>query len=283
MNQWRKGIATWTIKDTVYLSVPFTWLVEDAIGMILDSKKKAIVGGPGAWLMRDRFEGTAEVRETGEPFEPVIHHNPLATFTTRGCPNRCSFCAVPQIEGDFREVPDFIPRPIVCDNNFLFSSTKHFNHVIDKLKCLPYVDFNQGLDASLFTPARATRLAELKHVKIRFALDYAGEECIVVDAIGRARSAGLKNLGCYVLIGFNDTPEDALHRLELIKALDIWPNPMRYQPLNLTEKNSYVGKNWTGEQLRRYMKYWSRLRWLEHIPFEDFRPDVEAQEVFDFE
>lgn len=265
------------------MSVPFTWLVEDAIGIISDSQKKAVVGGPGAWLMKDRFKGITEVQKNGDFFEPVIHHNPLATFTTRGCPNHCSFCAVPQIEGDFWEIPDFTPRPVVCDNNFLFSGTKHFNRVIDRLKCLPYVDFNQGLDASLFTPARATRLAELKHVKIRFAFDHVNDEQVVVDAIVRAKYEGFKDIGCYVLIGFNDTPDDAIYRLQIIKSHGIWPNPMRYQPLNTMKKNSYIGENWTGEQLRRFMKYWSRLRWLEHIPFEDFRPEVEAQEVFEFE
>ena len=30
MNTWRKHIAEWTIGDTLYLSVPFTWLLDEA-------------------------------------------------------------------------------------------------------------------------------------------------------------------------------------------------------------------------------------------------------------
>ncbi len=30
MNQWKKGIATWTVGKTLYISVPFTWLVDEA-------------------------------------------------------------------------------------------------------------------------------------------------------------------------------------------------------------------------------------------------------------
>ena len=36
------------------------------------------------------------------------------------------------------------------------------------------------------------------------------------------------------------------------------------------EKNSYVGDGWTEIELRKYMKYYSRLRYLEHIPFDEF-------------
>jgi hypothetical protein len=245
--------------------------------MIIQSKKKFVVGGPGAVLSREKFDGIAKVKDSGSPFEPIIHHNPLATFTTRGCPNKCSFCAVPVLEGDFLEIENFTPRPIICDNNFLFSSPSHFSRVIESLKIFPFVDFNQGLDASLFTPTRAKMISQLKNVKIRFAFDHTREERVVVSAIERAENVGFKNLGCYVLIGFNDNPDDALYRLELLRSLGVSPNPMRYQPLNTEKKNSHVGENWTGPQLRRFMKYWSRLTWYGHIPFEDFRPEVEGQ------
>ena len=45
---------------------------------------------------------------------------------------------------------------------------------------------------------------------------------------------------------------------------------MRYQPINCLKKNAHKPAGWTAHQLSRVMKYYGRLRYLEHIPFEDF-------------
>jgi hypothetical protein len=34
--------------------------------------------------------------------------------------------------------------------------------------------------------------------------------------------------------------------------------------------NDYVADGWTEKDLRNIMKYYSRLRWHEHIPYADF-------------
>jgi len=44
------------------------------------------------------------------PVDVLRLHNPDATFTTRGCPRACPFCAVPRIEGKFRELRKGGPR-----------------------------------------------------------------------------------------------------------------------------------------------------------------------------
>lgn len=270
MNQWRKDIASWIIDKTLYLSVVFSWHIPRARELARAHHGPVIVGGPAVTLNPHEFVDIAEIN--GDPVaRPLDYHNPLATFTSRGCPNACPFCAVPRIEGDIRELADWPVRPIICDNNLLACSRRHFDHVIDRLRALPYVDFNQGLDARLFTGHHARRIAELKSVKIRFAFDHISIESRVADAIKTARDAGLKDIGCYVLIGFHDNPEDALYRLEKVRSWGIRPTPMRYQPLNTLTKNSFVSPKWTEYELRRMMKYWSRQRYLEHIPYSEFR------------
>lgn len=72
------------------------------------------------------------------------------------------------------------------------------------------------------------------------------------------------------MIGFRDTPEDALYRLEKIRQWGIRPNPMRFTPLDATKKNTYIGDAWTEKELRKTMKYYSRLRFFEHIPYKEF-------------
>lgn len=271
MYNWRKGIAQWRVKDTVYLSVVFSWDLEKALRIQEQSKLRVIIGGPAAKLAG--IESPEPL-----PFSPLQFHNPLATFTTRGCPNKCEFCAVPKIEGDLRELPSWEIKPVICDNNLLAASQRHFDRVIDSLKSLPYVDFNQGLDSDLFTNHHARRMGELKAVKVRFAFDHVNYEASVIEAIERARSHALKDIGVYVLFGFNDTPEDARYRLEKIRELKIRPNPMRYQPLTCEKKNSFVDEGWTKKQLEDTERYYSRLRFLEHIPFEEYRYGTYPQE-----
>jgi len=260
--------------DEVYLSVPFTWNLPEAYqraAWLRQSGRSVIAGGPAVSLMPDFLEDVAAIG-TDWP-DAVGHHNPQATFTSRGCIRRCSFCAVWRTEGTLRELDDWPVRPIVCDNNLLACSQAHFDDVIDKLKSLPWCDFNQGLDARLLTPYHARRLAELNKPTVRLAFDHIKTESQFLAAWELLRGAGIpaRQIRVYVLFGYKDTPEDALYRLRLVQSLGSWPNPMRYQPLDALTRNSYVDPNWTDRELKRYHRYWSRLAWLEHIPFEEYR------------
>jgi hypothetical protein len=257
--QWRKGIVTWVKGNTLYISVPFTWLMDDAKKMKDKWKGDCIIGGSG--LM-----SPSEYIET----EPILYHNPCATFTTRGCVNKCSFCAVPKLEGDLREIDNFRPAPLICDNNLLAASRKHIRKVVDSLKQFPFVDFNQGLEAKRFTPDVADMLGEL-NCKVRFAFDYIGDESTVKKAIDLCKERSTKDIHVYCLIGFNDTPDDARNRLELIRSWGVLPNPMRYQPLDTARKDSYVAPHWTDRQLTDMVRYYSRLIWLGHIPFYEYK------------
>ena len=268
VNSWKKEIIRIEVDNFTLLSVPFTWLLPEAQKIINDSKKKIIAGGTAVQLMPDYLQGAITDSNLYLDWLPI--YNPLATRTTIGCPNRCKFCGVKRIHPEFVEIKNFIPRPLLCDDNLLASSKKHFNNVIEKLKHLPFVDFNQGLDASLFSNYHADGITKLKNPFVRFAFDNITEETSVASAIERARKKGLKKIGCYVLIGFNDSPEDALYRLNLLRDMKLRPYPMRYQPLDTLRRNSYVDKSWTETELKKMVRYWSRQIWLEHVPYEDF-------------
>ncbi len=256
--QWRKGLATWADGRKLYISVPFTWLVEDARKLAKKWDGDVVIGGPGIMEPSQFIE-----------FEPVFLHNPCATFTTRGCPNACSFCAVPKLEGDLKEIPDFRPAPLICDNNLLAASKKHIERVVAKIKQFPFVDFNQGLEARLFTSEVADLLGTLR-CKVRFAFDDWNCEAVVKDAVELCRSCTTKDIGIYCLIGYDDDPESARARLELVRSWGVLPNPMRYQTLDAKKKNEYVHPNWTEKKLAATMRYYSRLNWLGHIPFEEY-------------
>lgn len=270
---WGRGLVEWTEGNRTYLSVVFSWQLQDAFQRAVWYKMQGYevwAGGPAVKLNPSMMVDVADVE--GE-INALSRHNPDATFTSRGCIRQCEFCAVPKIEGGLVELDWWEPKPVVCDNNFLACSRHHFDRSIDKLKCIKNVDFNQGLDARLLSKYQAGRLAELDFKCMRLAWDNTKQERQFMRAFELLRSAGIPKakIRVYVLIGFDDTPEDALYRLQAVKDLGSRPNPMRYQALDSTYRNQHVGDGWTERELKRYMRYWSRLRWLEHVPFEEYR------------
>jgi len=269
---WRKNPYRWQEGGTAYISIAFTFDLPAVRQDILDGHlycDHVVVGGPAVKLMPDYL---ADIAETAEDIPGILQRiNPQATRTTIGCPNRCGFCAVPRIEGDFRELDEWPNLPIVCDNNLLASSRPHFDRVIDGLKLHKGIDFNQGLDARLLTGYHAGRLAELD-CTVRLAWDNTGNERHLLTAVSRLRRAGIprSRMGVYIMIGYRDTPEDALYRLETCyHALGILPNPMRYVPLDSLTRH-YVGDGWTHEELVRMQRYWSNIRYLGAVPYAEW-------------
>lgn len=277
-SKWSKSIVHWREEDTVFVSVVFTWHLPLARRLCEWNKQaglKVIAGGPAVSLMPHYLADVTD-EPGGDMYPlPITRHNPDATFTTHGCINKCPFCAVPKIEGDFRELREWTPAPIICDNNLLASSQRHFDDVIGRVKCFKSVDFNQGLDARLLKPHHIDRLKDLRIPTIRFAWDNIRDEGAVMEAIKAVLNAGFarRRLGCYILAGYNDQPGDAQYRAEKIRSMGIKPFVMRYQPLDALTKNSYIPDGWTEKEMARLSRYWCRQNWLSKIPYEEFEAE----------
>jgi len=270
---WNGGIVTWTEGKFAYISVAFSWHLMTAYQHAIWLKHegyKVYAGGPAVDLQPTFLQRVAIL---GAHVNALPHHNPNATRTSYGCIRSCPFCIVPVTEGPLVELHDWTPRPIVCDNNLLACSKKHFDRVIDRLKPVQKVDFNQGLDARLLTPRHADRLAELDTRYIRLAWDNTRDEKRILKAFETLRQAGFpaRHICFYLLIGYDDTPQDALYRLRTVQNLKCRLFPMRYQPLDAPKRNCYVHPNWTDYQLKRYTSYWSNQKYLGSIPFEEYR------------
>jgi hypothetical protein len=180
---------------------------------------------------------------------------------------------VPKIEGEFRELSAWQPARLVCDNNILAASRRHFDRVIDNVKHIEGVDFNQGLDKKELKNWHIDRLQELDKPMIRFAWDDVNEEPALRDAIDGILAAGFPHsrISVLALIGWNDTPEDALYRLVTLRdVLRVTAFPMRYQSLKSVKYNDYVASGWTDEELKKMMRYWARQNWFKKIPYDEF-------------
>lgn len=273
---WAKVPVYLNLKARIYVSIVFTWHLKIVRALAESTNKRIIVGGPAVKIMPDYFNDLANVK-TGirPPISFLEAHNPIATFTTRGCPNVCSYCAVPKLEPEFIELENYPIKPVICDNNFLAASSKHIETFIENAKYLPYVDFNQGLDARLFTFEHAKLFRRLPNLKIRFAMDTKDRELDTYRAIDLCRKYGLNNISIYILINHEETPEDALYKLEYIKSLGVYTFPMRYQPLWTLRHNEYISDKWTyqfGDQANKWLnevsRYYSMYRRLGITSFE---------------
>lgn len=200
------------------------------------------------------------------------------TYATRGCPNRCSFCAVYKIEPNFihylplkkqilgiEEIYGPKHDLVLLDNNVLAS--KHFKKIINDILDLGFyrgaklnnklrrVDFNQGTDAHYLTSKKMSLLAETAIKPLRIAFDNIAMRDTYVSKIKLARDNGILNLSNYALYNYQDTPEDFYKRLQINVQLNeelgtkIYSFPMKYIPLNAKDR-SYIGKHWNKKILR---------------------------------
>ena len=126
-----------------------------------------------------------------------------------------------------------------------------------------YVDFNQGVDARLFTPEKAKLLAKIAIRPLRIAFDDIKTLPWYEKAIRWSKEAGLSNFSNYLLYNFKDKPEDLYERLrinvEFCESLDvnIYSFPMKYHPLRKTgdgedfsHNRNYIGEHWNRKYIR---------------------------------
>ena len=231
------------------MSVPFTWNLPEVMHEARHPDlfhNRVVVGGPAVRLAKvklpELLADLPEWVEIGDQCEGALQRmNLLATRTTVGCVRRCSFCAVPITEGDFRELVDWPDRPIICDNNLLAASAEHFDRVCDRLERHDWCDFNQGLDARLMNDHHAERIGRLRGAQVRLALDHSKTTDQWQGAHDRLLRHGVpkSRITTYVLCGYGSDPADAWKRCEHVGGKP-YARPQWFHPLNATEYNAVL-------------------------------------------
>jgi hypothetical protein len=122
-----------------------------------------------------------------------------------------------------------------------------------------YVDFNQGLEASLATEEKIKKIAEINIRPLRIAFDYWSEKKVYEKAVCLAAKYKINNLSNYLLYNFRDKPIDLYNRMklnvELCDELDIaiYSFPMKYHPIdapNFFHNRGYIGIHWNRKYIR---------------------------------
>ena len=131
---------------------------------------------------------------------------------------------------------------------------KHFHAGVKQR----YVDFNQGVDARLFTEEKARMLASIAIRPLRIAFDDIKTRPAYEKAIRWSVNAGIKDFSNYLLYNFKDKPIDLYRRLkinvELCEELgvSIYSFPMKYHPLHGANSHDrdYIGEHWNRKYIR---------------------------------
>lgn len=121
-----------------------------------------------------------------------------------------------------------------------------------------YVDFNQGVDARLFTAEKARLLASIAIRPLRIAFDDIKTRPAYEKAVRWSVAAGIKDFSNYLLYNFKDEPIDLYQRLkinvELCEELgvNIYSFPMKYHPLHgeNSHDRDYIGVHWNRKYIR---------------------------------
>lgn len=228
--------------DEVHISVAFTWDMRWAEGAARQWGYVAPVkvGGPA-------------YNEPGGDFVPGMYMRKGYVITSRGCPNRCWFCAVPKREGGIiRELP-ITDGWILTDDNLLACSEVHIDGVFDMLKRQPYrPQFVGGLEAALLTQKMALRLREVKPESMFFAYDTPNDLEPLVEAGRLLFDAGFSKashvLRCYVLCGYKgDTFDKAQKRMGEAWSAGFMPFAMLYR-----DNKGEVSQRW-----KHFQRQWA--------------------------
>lgn len=126
-----------------------------------------------------------------------------------------------------------------------------------------FVDFNQGLDARLFTEENVRLLSSIAIRPLRVAFDDIHTIKAYDRAIRMSVSAGIKEFSNYLLYNFKDKPIDLYQRLRINVELcdelnvNIYSFPMKYHPLrkeadgsDYSHNRDYIGVNWNRKYVR---------------------------------
>lgn len=291
--KWIGGLAEWIDGDTAYLSVAFTWKIDEAYARAAWWRAlgyRVIAGGPALFQEKIRHnlyevaeiptktvvvDGHRRVVGADHPAgEAVVHHNPQATFASRGCPVGCSFCIVTPMEGkEFTLLPDFPVRPILCDNNLSALPADFQDHIVSRYsrEGVPLLDANSGFEPATFSPEVFDRWAPINKGPWRFAYDEQRESAEVERVTRMLKAVPAKRKRVYVLVG-NEPVESCLDRLYKVIAWGCEPHAQAYIKLNALEKIPHVRFDWTERKLRDVCRWANRRSWRYAKRFEDYRP-----------
>lgn len=261
---WSGGLAEWVEGDTAFLSVAFTWRLNDAYMRAIWYRSqgfKVRAGGPATFTRKHHLRDVADIG--GEYPDAICRHNPMATIASRGCPVGCWFCIVPKMEGrEFTLLPNFAVRPVLCDNNLSALPVEYQQYIIARYRAegVSLIDANSGFEPRTFDDDCFHRWGTINRGPWRFAYDDQAERPHVERCMRMLRGVPAKKKRVYVLIG-NESVDSCLERLNEVIAWGGEPHAQPYIKLNALTKEPKIRFDWTLRLLTDVARWANRRAW----------------------
>lgn len=249
--------------DRIYASKVFTFTPDYNP---IEYNAKEFIGGGTGYDIKSRLPEEID-KHTGLAYDLYPQYKFSVQFYSRGCIRHCPFCLVREKEGMIHSVEPMQWNPKaewieVLDNNF-FASPDWRDAIKDIRKQNLPVKFH-GVDVRIMDEEQAEALNSVRmkgYIHIAWdlpKLDLTPQLEAMVKYIKPYKIA------CYVLVGFNSTKEQDLHRLNVLKRLGILPF---VQPF----------KDYTNQrrvtQYEKDLSRWANRAWLfRSMDFEDYEP-----------
>jgi hypothetical protein len=159
-------------------------------------------------------------------------------FLTRGCPNRCGFCAVSCKEGlksvhvaDLSEFWRGQSKIMLMDANLLACDNAE-NLLTALIDSKAHIDFTQGVDARLVNDNTARLLGKMKIKMIHFAFDSMSSEAEVIRGLAlfkKYSSTTCRERKVYILTNYNTTHAEDWYRVKKVMELGFRPDVRIYR------------------------------------------------------
>ncbi len=147
-------------------------------------------------------------------------------YITRGCPNHCRWCIVPEKEGGIKPyrtwrelVRSDSKKLVLMDNNIL--ACEYGVEQLESLIGSGYkIDLNQGMDARLVTDRIAQILSKLSWIRyIRFSCDSIPQISAIKNAAALLQKYGVKPYRLFIYLLVTPDLDNAAKRVDELKTL----------------------------------------------------------------
>lgn len=258
--------AEWTFPfepyDRIYMSKVFTFTTDDRTAYQCQDIRR---GGTG-YDIKSRLPEEID-HHTGLAYDLYPQCKFSVQFYSRGCIRNCPFCLVHDKEGYIYPVEPMELNPKgqwieVLDNNFF--ANPEWRKAIDHIrKCKQPVKFS-GVDVRIMDEEQAAALNSLKlKDNVHIAWDLPQID-LTPQLQAITRHIKPYKITCYVLVGFNSTREQDLHRLRTLKRLGIQPFVQPFRDYTNQRKPTQYEKD---------LARWANRAWLfNSIDFMEYEP-----------